>query len=344
MGRCQASSIEIAGVVKGFTALPEMVKVFAESGCRYVASSRIEQLRSIRQAGITVPLMLIRIPMLSELEDVIELTELSLQSEIQVLRALNQEAERQGKRHKVILMVDLGDLREGFWYKDELIGAAVEVERQLRNLELAGVGTNLGCYGSVQATPAKMRELVEVAERVEQAIGRRLEFVAGGASSSIPLVLQDKMPERVNMLRLGESVILGYVWGCDMGFMHQDVFTLKAEVIEFKSKPSHPVGELTVDAFGHTPVYVDRGMRRRALLALGRVDYGDPFDLKPRMKGIEVLGASSDHTILDVEAVKDKIKVGDIVEFDLCYATMVYLTNTKSVRIIFKRNGQIVES
>lgn len=334
--RCQTCNIEISGVVKGFTALPEMVRVFERSGVRFIASSRVDQLRSIRRSGVQTPLMLLRIPMLSELEDVVELTELSLHSELSVLRAMDQEAARQGKRHKVLLMADLGDLREGFWGEAELMEAALEVERRLPHLELAGVGTNLSCYGTVRATPEKMYALTVLAEQVEQAIGRRLEFISGGASTSMHMVLDDSMPERINLLRLGECVALGGIYGCEMPFLAKDVFTLKAEIVECRDKPSYPLGELTVDAFGCAPDFVDRGVRRRALLALGRVDYGDPADLKPRLAGVEVLGASSDHTIVDVEAVKDCVHVGDVLEFDLCYATMTYLTNTNSVHLVFR--------
>ena len=342
--RCQASSVGIAGVVKGFTARPEMVRVFDEAGLQYIASSRVEQLRRIREYGVKTPLMLIRIPMLSELEDAVSLAELSLQSDIQVIRALNDEAGRQGKRHKAILMVDLGDLREGFWSREELISAAVEIETQLPHLELAGVGTNLGCYGSVKATPEKMHELIAAAEAVEAAIGRKLEWISGGASTSIHMVLEGTMPERINLLRLGECLVLGHIVDCDMDFMHRDVFTLRAEVVECRDKPTYPVGELSQDAFGNVPSFTDRGIRRRALLGLGRVDYGDPFDLEPRMEGVEVLGASSDHTILDVEDVKEQIHIGDVLEFDLCYATMVYLTNTESVHVVYRKNGKLLDT
>ena len=120
-----------------------------------------------------------------------------------------------------------------------------------------------------------------------------------------------------------------------MSELYQDVFRLKAEVIEVKTKPSYPVGTIAIDAFGHTPTYVDRGMRRRALLAVGKVDYGDPCELIPMEEGIEVLGASSDHTIIDVEDAERDYKVGDTMTFDICYATIVYLTNCRNVRIEF---------
>ena len=206
-------------------------------------------------------------------------------------------------------------------------------EQELPYLELAGIGTNLTCYGSVKATPEKMRDLLTLARQTEKAIGRKLEYVCGGASSSLHMVLDQTMPAGINLLRLGESIPLGHFSGCEMDFAYRDVFTLKAEIIEVKDKPSFPIGELTADAFGRIQTYTDRGILRRALAAVGRVDYGDPSDLKPRMAGVEVVGASSDHTILDVESVKDRIHVGSILEFDLTYASMVYLTNTKSVRI-----------
>ena len=117
--------------------------------------------------------------------------------------------------------------------------------------------------------------------------------------------------------------------------LRKDVFTLQAEVIESKVKPSHPQGEIGVDAFGKKPVYIDRGMRKRALIAIGKVDYGDPSELFPKDAGIEIIGASSDHTILDIEDYDGELKPGDILEFDINYASLVYLTNCKNVRIVF---------
>ena len=126
--RCQASSIEISGVVKGFHALPAAAKVYEEVGVSSIASSRMDQLRGLKEAGIRTPLMLIRIPMPSEVEDVVTWSDISLNSECSVLRLLDEAARNKGKTHKVILMVDLGDLREGFWDWDELVAAALEVE------------------------------------------------------------------------------------------------------------------------------------------------------------------------------------------------------------------------
>lgn len=335
--RCQDSFVGIVGVVKGANAWPEVVRVFDEAGFTYIASSRCYQLRNMRTQGVKTPLMLLRIPMLSELEEVVELADVSLQSDITVLRAINKEAKRQGKRHGVLLMIDLGDLREGFWSAEELVDAAVEIENKLKSLELLGVGVNLGCYGSVIPDKRNMQGLASLAFDVERAIGRELRIVSGGASTSVQMTLAGMMPGRINNLRLGEICLIGSAnTGFEPGFLHRDVFTFRAEVVECRDKPSFPVGQLGVDAFGKVGSYVDRGIRRRALLAIGRVDCGDCFDLKPRMPGVEVIGASGDHLILDVEDAKDKVKVGDVLEFDVNYASLVHLTNTPGIQLISK--------
>lgn len=340
LDKCKAQGIRVAGVIKGCHGLEPCAREFYNAGCSFIASSRLEQLAAVRDKGIEASLMLIRIPMLSEVDRAVELTDISLNSQPETLEALNKAAAKLGKIHQVILMVDLGDLREGFWDKDELLTTALMVERRMNNLELAGVGTNLGCYGAISATAKKLSELVTDAEMIEDKIGRQLKYIAGGATTSIPRILEGDMPERVNLLRIGEGILLGKdlrdLWGYNMDFLNQDVFTLEAEIIEIKDKPSHPVGEIMFDAYGFQPEYEDRGIRKRALLALGKVDYAFSEMIYPRDNGIEILGASSDHTIVDIEDAQREFKVGDTMKFDICYATMVYVTNSPNVKIVYE--------
>ncbi len=339
---CKMQGVEIAGVTKGTTGLAKCAEMFELGGCTMLASSRLEQIEEARDYGIELPYMLLRVPMISEIPEVIRLTDISLNSELSVLKALNEEAGLQSKIHEVILMADLGDLREGFWDKDEMLQVALEVENNMDNLILAGVGTNLGCYGSVLATEEKLDELVIIAEKVEEAIGHELKYISGGATSSLMRVLDGDLPNRVNLLRCGEGILLArdldVFYGYNMDFMHQDVYNLKAEIIEVKEKPTHPVGKLAVDAFGKTPKYVDRGIRRRALVGIGKVDYGSIEEIFPKLDGVRIIGASSDHTILDVEDCKEDLKPGDILDFGVDYASLVYLTNCKNVQIDYIEN------
>ena len=336
-GRCQDLLIEISPVVKAANALPEVARVMGEKA-RYLLTSRMDQVRRMKADGIATPIMMIRIPMLSELEEMVALCDASLQSDLSVLRATEETAARQGKTHSVILMQDLGDLREGFWYAEELVQVALEVEKQMPHLHLLGVGTNLSCYGSIKPDKRNMQGLASLAQEVEDAIGRPLEIVSGGASTSVYMVLEGSMPDKINHLRLGEIILNGTSGTGNPDFLHQDVFTLRAMVAECREKPSHPVGQLGLDAFGKTRVYQDRGIRRRAIVDVGRLDYGDPEDITPLQPGVQVLGASSDHTLLDVEDYPGDLKAGDVLEFGLSYGSTAFLCGSPSIHICYK-NG-----
>ena len=344
ISRCRGMGIRVCGVVKGVDGLPEAARVLRAAGAAELGTSRLEQVAKCRAAGVPGPWLLIRIPGLTELPDVVALCETSLQSEWPTLLALEEECLRQNKTHRVIVMTDLGDLREGFWDKKELVDVCERVERELPHVHLAGIGVNLTCYGSTKPTPEKMNELVGLARQVEQRIGRKLEIVSGGATSSFTLVHWGTMPAGVNHLRIGEAILLGkdlqVDWGIrDMDYLRMDALTLRAEVVEVKDKPTYPIGEFAIDAFGRKPVYEDRGIRRRAILALGRADVGELESLIPREPGVTVIGGSSDHCIVDVEDCPRRLQVGDIVEFSLCYSHMLYATARSDMRIIFKNQS-----
>ena len=340
VGWCRDAGIDVAGVIKVTTGMASVALDYEECGAKWIASSRLEQLERAKEAGVKIPLLMIRVPMISELGEMIKVCDYSLQSSLDTLKALNEEVLKQGKTHNVILMADLGDLREGFFEKDELVAAAEFVENKLDGIHLAGIGTNLGCVGSVKPTEEKMLMLADWAAAVEEAIGRPLEVVSGGATSSLMPVFDDVMPKKVNMLRIGAVAFCGPTedlrtcYGrTEVAVMSDEAFILEAEVIETNIKPTHPIGELGVDAFGKKATYIDRGRRRRAILAVGRADYGDIDDLIPLTEGAEVTMASGDHTIVDIEDCKDPIRVGDIMRFKLKYSALLRLTTSENITI-----------
>jgi predicted amino acid racemase len=254
--------------------------------------------------------------MLSEVEDVIKYADVSLNSEIDVIEALNKEAKRQKKRHEIIVMYDIGDLREGIYYKadDE---AFIERIKTLKSIKILGIGTNLTCFGGVIPTQKTYIKLKEIKDRVERILGYPLEVISGGNSSSLPLVMDQKLPKYINQLRIGEALVCGRetAYGHDIIGMHQDVFTLTAEIIELKMKPSKPEGKIGVDAFGHRVRFTDRGMIKRAILAIGKQDIALDQLIPPA--GVVILGSSSDHLIVELE--RDDFKVGDQIQFGLTY-------------------------
>lgn len=331
---CSKDNISIVGVVKGCNGYTKVAKVFDKVGVKYIASSRMEQLVSIKNE-VRTPLMLIRIPMLSEVDKLVEICDVSLNSEIEVIKKINEIALKYKKIHNIILMKDLGDLREGFMSDDELIEAAILTEK-LPNVHLLGIGTNLSCYGSIEPSYDNLNELVNVSKKIENKIGRKLEYISGGSTTSIPLIVQNNMPKGINLLRIGEGILLGNVRNCYIENLYNDVFKLKAEVIEVKTKPTYPIGKISYDAFGHKVKYVDKGIRKRAILALGKADYAIIEDLILLEKKAYIIGASSDHTIIDIEDVNREIKVGDIIEFRLGYSNLLHVTNSNNIYVKFK--------
>lgn len=313
--KCAARGVRLIGVESDLIGLPEAARAFDEGGAAMIVSSRLEQLEDAVAAGIKKPMVLARVPAISEAAEVIRITDVSFNSELKVIEALDREAKAQGRLHKVILMIDLGDSREGYRDKEEMLEAAVYVENELTNVRVAGIGTNSEPCGSITSEQEILRETAGIAKDVERRIGRELEFISVGGV----------------IFGLGADEFRR----ADVSELHRGVFRLRAEVIEVKDKPSYPVGTIAVDAFGHTPEFADRGIRRRAILAAGKVDYGEPSELIPQEDGVEVLGASSDHTIVDVGDAARIYKVGDVMGFDVRYANIIYALNSKNVKIVF---------
>lgn len=336
---CAARGIALMGVVKGMGARPEAARAMLDGGCSSLGSSRVMQLKALRQAGFACPLALLRIPGPSELPLALRWADRSLFSELETLRRAAELAERAGRRHGAVLMRDLGDLREGWMDEGELVAAAVELERSMPSLELLGVGTNLGCYGAVRPSPDNLGALVASARAIEDAIGRPLAIVSGGATSSIPLLLDGAMPEGVTELRVGEGILtardLPTYFGCEPAGMDPLALRLRLEVLEVRVKPSHPIGEILVDAYGETPDYVDRGLRLRALLGAGKRDFGKHEALIPLEPGMELVGSSSDHLIVDASDCGRRLKPGDLVDFGLFYVGMLYASDCPDLRVEF---------
>lgn len=332
---CNKNNISIAGVIKGVNADEEVVNVLADGGCKYLASSRIEQLTDLKGKNIEKETMLIRMPMKHEIKEVVKHIDISLNSEINTINLLEKECKKQKKEHKIILMVDLGDLREGFFNKEELIDVTLYIENNLEYVKLYGIGTNLSCYGSIKPSHENLSYLCEIAQDIEDKIGRKLDIISGGSTTSLPLLFDNKMPSKINNLRIGEALIIGRdlidYWGYDLDKMHKDTMILKAEVIEIKEKPTYPIGEMFLDAFGNKPVYEDNGIRKRAILAVGKQDFVNDRDLVPLDENIEIVGSSSDHLIVDIQDSDTNFQVGDVMSFGMFYSNALYLTSSKYV-------------
>lgn len=319
---CADHGVAVTGVTKVTCGLPQVAKALLHGGVADIGESRLENVHRLRAGGITSPVMLLRIPQVSAADEIVTSVDTSLNSELSAIRALSRAAEQHGIVHRIILMVDLGDLREGFW-PDDLLPAVREVV-DLPGIRIQGIGTNLTCYGGVIPTQQNMGQLADWAHRIEDTFRIPVETISGGNSSSLPLLASGRMPKAINHLRIGEAILLGRetihrtCWPATV----QDAFTLSAEIIELKRKPSVPIGETGQDAFGRTPVFVNRGEMLRGILNVGREDV-DVEGIVPADSGVTIVGASSDHLIIDVTHRREPAALGDEVVFSLSYSALL---------------------
>lgn len=314
---------EVVGVTKVTCGSPEVARAILAGGASGIGDSRLENLAGLRAADISAPLWLLRSPVPDLAEETVRFADVSLESEMDTVEALDAAAERLGKRHAIVAMVDLGDLREGMMPAD--LPGFVEHAEALPNVELLGIGVSLTCYGAVVPDADNLGELVRLTEAAEAAIGRRL-LISGGMSSSLEALVAGMLPTRVDNLRIGESILLGVstVTREPILDLHTDAIVAWAPVIECYRKPTMPRGAIAQDAFGGKPSFEDRGERLRAICAIGRQDIV-PEGIVPVDPRVVVLGGSSDHLVLDVDDLPRAPRVGDAIEFLPNYAATLRL-------------------
>lgn len=328
---CSSRGIEVAGVTKCVCGHPGVAQAMVRAGIAAIADSRLENIDRLKAGGVEASFMLLRIPALSAVDRVVESVDVSLNSELPVLDALSGAARQRGRVHDVILMVDLGDLREGIWPADlvDVVGQAIA----LPGIRIRGLGANLACFSGVVPTRDNMERLAELAVSVEQRFGIELEWISGFNSSGVSLIAAGGIPGRINHARIGEVILLGRetIHREPWAGTFQDAFALHAEVLELKYKPSVPSGKLGEDAFGGRPRFRERGELLRALLNVGREDV-DLEGITPVDRRLRVLGASSDYLVVDATAAANDIRVGDELVFSVNYGALLAAMTSEYVK------------
>ncbi len=332
VSRCNKAGIAVAGVTKGVSAQPDLARIMKEAGCVWLADSRLANIRRLREAAVEGPFLLLRIPMPQEIPELFDLADMTLVSMAETIDLLDRHGRDSSREIGTIVMIDLGDLREGFW-PDE-IEAVAEAYRRAPRVRCCGIGVNFGCFGGVLPTASNLSRLVVIARELERYLGTKMQIFSGGATSSLALLEKGELPEEINQLRIGEAILLGSdVTGNRLiPWLRQDTMTFEAQIVEVRCKPSVPIGIIGADAFGNVPVFEDRGKRLRAIVASGRQDIR-PEGLVPQLPGAEILGASSDHLLLDVEDCHPSLKLGDIISFRVDYGAMMAATTSRYVEV-----------
>jgi len=318
--RLASRGIGVTGVTKVTLGNPAIARVMLRAGVASIGDSRIENIQRMRTAKVSGTFVLLRTPLMSQVEAVVQYADISFNTEIAVIEKLNQAASRTNRVHQIVLMIELGDLREGILPQD--LEATVRQILPFSHIRLVGLGANLACFGGIQPDGEKMALLSKLALAMQQRFDLQLPIVSGGNSANLAWVANTPDTGAINNLRLGESIFLGRetLERAPIAGLYEDAITLVAEVIEAKTKPSLPFGSTCQTAFGTAPVFEDRGEIPRAILGIGRQDVA-LSGLTPLIDGLVILGGSSDHLIVDCSRVP--LRVGDEVGFRLNYEALL---------------------
>jgi predicted amino acid racemase len=335
---CDLKNISIIGVTKVTLGNPSIAKILIQEGIKYIGDSRVQNIIKMQKAGVNAQFILIRNPAISEIPIVVKYTDISLNSELYIIEKLSEESLLQKKKHGVILMVEMGDLREGIMPKD--LENIIDRVLKLKGVELKGLGTNLKCFAGVIPDEKNMKEFSEIAKQIQNKFGIKFKFISGGNSANYDWLITANDIGSINNLRIGTAILLG-VGGINenpIPELYNDAFTFVAEIIELKKKPLFPKGTITTNAFGEPSIFMNKnkfknvnGTRNQALLNAGRQDIQET-GLKPR-ENVEIMSASSDYIIVDIK--NSNLKIGDKLLFDVNYEALLSAMTSPFVSKVF---------
>lgn len=306
--------------------LKEVIKLGAKELC----DSRISNLKTIKQIDESVQTVYIKPPAKRSIKKIVKYADVSFNTEFATIKMLSDEAVKQNRKHKVIIMIELGDLREGIM-GDHLIDFYQKIV-DLPNIEISGIGTNLNCLNGVLPSQDKLIQLSLYQQLVEFKFNIDIPWVTGGTSVIIPLLMQHQVPDGVNHFRVGETLFFGNNLLSEevIEGMAGGVLRLFTEIIEITEKPKVPIGYLSENPSGEVFELNedDYGENmHRAILDIGLLDVSTDF-LIPIDKNISMVGASSDMLVIDIGESDKNYKVGDLVAFDLKYMGALGLLNS----------------
>lgn len=329
----QNNSIEWGVVTKLLCGNKLYIQELLNLGVQEIHDSRVSNLRAAKQLDPNITTCYIKPPAKRSIKSIVTYADVSLNTELATIKLLSAEAQKQNKTHKIIIMIELGDLREGV-LGEQLLDFYEQVFN-LPNIDVIGLGANLNCLSGVMPSTDKMIQLCLYEQLIEAKFNRRIPFVSGGTSVVIPLLLTKQVPKGINHFRVGEMLYFGnnLFTGEPMEGMESDVIKLYAEIIELSTKPIVPIGQLEANPSGEVFEIDPNDYGKTALrgiLDLGLLDISTEF-LIPCDKGISISGASSDMLIVDFENADKDYQVGDLVEFNLKYMGALGLLNSNYI-------------
>jgi len=302
-------------------------------GVTQASDSRVSNLKAIKAINPAIETIYIKPPAKRAIPSVVKYADISMNTEIETIKLLSEEARRQNKIHKIIIMIELGELREGI-LGEHFVDFYANVFK-LENIKVVGIGANLSCLYGVLPNQDKLIQLSLYEQLIEAKFNKQIPYVSGGSSVTIPLIFQKLLPKSINHFRVGETLFLGTDVYNDTTLknMRPDVFRLYAEIIELSEKPMVPMGEMGTNVEGDEFSFDEKDIGQRtfrAIIDLGLLDV-DEKHLKPVDENLSFVGASSDMLVIDLGDNKKNYRVGDLLEFRMDYMGTLRTINSRYI-------------
>lgn len=309
------------------------LKELMNLGVREMHDTRISNLKAIKSLDPDVQTVYIKPPAKRSIANVIKYADVSFNTDFYTIKMLSEEARKQDKLHKIIIMIEMGDLREGVM-GDQLIDFYERVFL-LPNIQIIGIGTNLNCLNGIMPNQDKLVQLCLYKQLIELKFNREIPWISGGTSVTLSLLLNKQIPVGVNHFRIGEALFFGndLFTGLPFEGMETDVFKLYTEVIELYEKPVIPTGEQRENVAGYVPEFNPEDYGRstfRAIIDIGLLDINPNF-LLPEDETIKIIEASSDMLVIDLGDNEKGYKTGDLISFNLRYMGALGLMNSNYI-------------
>ena len=333
-------------ITKVFSGDPEFLKNILTDdvidGINSVGDSRLTSLKNLKAVNPSMRTIYIKPPAQVYVDEVIEYADISLNTSYSTIEALNNAAKNAGKMHQIIIMIELGELREGV--KRDDIMTFYEKVFQLSNIGVIGIGSNLGCMYGVEPTYDKLLQLSLFKELIASKFNRNLEFVSGGTSITLPLLDRGIVPKDINHYRIGEAAFFGKspLDGARFKELYTDTFEFNANIIELEEKRIVPEGIISDANVGHAASFSENDIgatAEKAILDFGLLDV-DKADIEAVDEELDFVGVTSDMLVVDIgtnrtNSGRKKYKTGQKIKFVPNYMAVARLLNSKFIDKVF---------
>ncbi len=345
------NDIEWAVVSKLLCGNEVYLNALAELNPTQICDSRLTNLKAVKRIMPGVETIYIKPPTLKTASKVVSYADISCNTSLATIKALSDAATAMDTCHRIIIMIETGELREGVL--PEKLAAFYNQIRFLPCIEVIGLGTNHACMYGILPSFENLKTLEACRSMLEEQFGCQLELLSGGASVAIPLIGTKELPAGINHFRVGETLFFGtnVYDNTPIEEMQQDIIMLHANIIELRDKPDKPYGN-----YGYTLTKEKKPQGRagkaltssRAILDIGLLDI-DVKHLQPVDPFLRIAGASSDMMVVDIENNAAGYRVGGTVAFRLDYMGALRAINSKYIEkrllsrnIPFKWEQQLV--